>query len=67
MIKIIIITADQLIGMKELPVHPGADLVNHGRFQVNEHGPRHVLARSGLWNFKRVERFRNDVKLPLLP
>ena len=51
----IIITADQLIGMKELPVHPGADLVNHGRFQVHEHGPGHVFARSGLWNSKNVK------------
>ena len=58
----IIITADQLIGMKELPVHPGADLVNHGRLQVNEHGPGHVFARSGLWNSKRVGLFRNATK-----
>ena len=50
----IIITADQLIWMEELPVHPGADLVNHGRFQIHEHGPGHVFARSGLWNSKNV-------------
>ena len=56
-----IITANELIGMKELAVDPGADFVNHGWLQIDEHGPRHVLARSGLWNSK-IESIWNETK-----
>jgi hypothetical protein len=54
-VRRIFFAADQLLGMEELPVRPGPDLVDHSRLQIKEHGSRDMLACSGLAE-ERVER-----------
>ena len=44
----ILLACDELLGVEQLPVGPGPDLVNHGGLQVHKHGPGHVLPRPGL-------------------
>ena len=44
----IFLAADELLGVEELAVCAGADLVDHGGLQVQEHAPRHVLASTSL-------------------
>ena len=41
----VLLAGDQLLRMKELAVGPGSHLVHHGRLQIHEDGPRHVLTR----------------------
>merc|ERR1719321_687391 len=43
----IFLTGDQLFRVEELTVRTGADFVNDGRLQVDEHGARHVLTSAG--------------------
>ena len=40
--------ADQLLGVEELTVGAGADLVDDGRLEVDEDGARDVLSATGL-------------------
>lgn len=47
--------ADELLGMEELAVRTGSDLVDHGGLQIHEHRAWNVLSRSGLRE-ERVER-----------
>ena len=35
----ILLPTHQLLGVEQLPVGPGADLINHCRLQINEDGP----------------------------
>ena len=44
----ILLAADQLLGVVELTVDAGADLVDDGRLEVDEDGARDVLAGPGL-------------------
>ena len=40
--------ADEVLGVEELEIRAGADLVDHGGLQVQEHAPRHMLAGTRL-------------------
>merc|ERR1719504_276297 len=51
----ILLTGDQLLRVEELAVGTRADLIDHGRLQVDEHRARDVLASTGLRE-ERVER-----------
>merc|ERR1719160_1735251 len=51
----ILLTGDQLLRVEELAVGARADLIDHGRLQVDEHRTRDVLASAGLRE-ERVER-----------
>merc|ERR1719326_1478115 len=44
----VLFARDQLLGVVQLAVGTGADLVNHSRFQVDVHGTGHVLACTSL-------------------
>jgi hypothetical protein len=44
----ILLATDQLLGVKQLPVGAGADLVHHGGLQVEEDAAWHMLASAGL-------------------
>ena len=44
----VLLAADYLLGVVELPVGPGPYLVADGRFKVNVHGARDVLSGPGL-------------------
>lgn len=46
--------ADELFGVEQLAVSPGPDLVDDGRFKIQEHGAWNVFAGPGLTK-KRVE------------
>ena len=35
----ILLPSYELLGVEQLPVCPGADLINHCRLQINEDGP----------------------------
>merc|ERR1719405_413192 len=43
----ILLTGDQLLRVEELAVGTRADLIDHGRLQVDEHRARDVLASTG--------------------
>jgi len=51
----VLLTGDELLGMEELTVGARADLVNQGWLQVDEDTPGNVLACTGLGE-ERVER-----------
>ena len=42
------LSSNQLFGVEELSVSPRPNFVHHGRFQIEEHAPRHMFPRSGL-------------------
>jgi len=44
----IFLAGDQLLGMEQLSVGTGTDLINDGWLQINEDGTGHVLAGAGL-------------------
>ena len=44
----ILLSSDQLFRVEELAVGSSSDLVDDRRFEVDEDGPRHVLAGAGL-------------------
>jgi hypothetical protein len=44
----VLLAADQLLGVEQLAVGAGADLVDHGGLQVEEDAAGDVLARAGL-------------------
>jgi hypothetical protein len=44
----ILLATDQLLGVEQLPVGAGADLVHHGGLQVEEDAAWHMLASAGL-------------------
>merc|ERR1719377_433885 len=44
----VLLAADELLRVEQLAVSARADLVNHGRLQVDEHRAGHVLARASL-------------------
>ena len=44
----ILLAGDELLRVVQLAVGAGADLVDHGRLEVDEDGAGHVLARAGL-------------------
>merc|ERR1711871_1155858 len=44
----VFLAGDQLLGVVQLAVGASADLVDHGRLQVDVHGAGHVLASTGL-------------------
>lgn len=44
----IFLAADELLGVEELAVRAGADLIDHGGLQLQHHAARNVLARPGL-------------------
>eukprot|EP00962_Isochrysis_galbana_P018968 scaffold5504_cov101-Isochrysis_galbana.AAC.5 len=44
----VLLAGNKLLRVVELAVGAGADLVDHGRFEVDEDGARNVLARAGL-------------------
>ena len=44
----VLLAGDQLLGVVQLTVGAGADLVAHSRLQIDEHAAGHVLAGSGL-------------------
>jgi hypothetical protein len=46
--------ADELFGVEQLAVSTGPDLIDDGRFQIQEHGAWDVLSGTGLTE-KRVE------------
>jgi hypothetical protein len=54
----ILLTGDQLFWMEELTVRSGADLIDHGRFKIDEHTSRHMLSGASLRE-KRVEGIIN--------
>ena len=47
-VRRVLLARDELLRVVELAVGAGADLVDHGRLEVDEDGARHVLARAGL-------------------
>jgi len=47
-VRRILLAGDQLLGVEQLTVGSGTDLVHHGGLQIHEHGTGHVLAGSGL-------------------
>ena len=47
-IRRILLSANDLLGMVKLPVSPGTDLVANRRFQIDVHRTRDVLPRAGL-------------------
>merc|ERR1719335_1926974 len=51
----ILLTGDKLLRVEELAVGTRADLIDHGRLQIDEHRARDVLASAGLRE-ERVER-----------
>lgn len=44
----VLLAADELLGVEELAVGAGADLVNHGGLEIDEDRTGHVLAGPGL-------------------
>jgi hypothetical protein len=44
----VLLAGDELLGVEELAVGAGADLVDHGGLEVDEHGTGHVLAGASL-------------------
>ena len=44
----VLLATHHLLGVEELAVGPGPDLIDDRGLQVEEHGPGHVLAGSGL-------------------
>lgn len=44
----VLLPTDKLLGVKQLPVGTGADLVDHSWFQIEENSTRNVLSSSGL-------------------
>lgn len=44
----ILLAADQHLGMEQLAVFAGADLINGRRVEINEERARHMLAAAGL-------------------
>ena len=44
----VLLAGDELLGVEQLPVGPGPDLVNHGGLEVHKHSPGHVLPRPSL-------------------
>merc|ERR1711977_585065 len=44
----ILLAGDELLGVVELAVSTGADLIDHGRLEVEEDGARDVLASTSL-------------------
>jgi len=44
----VLLAGDELLRVEELPVGAGADLVDHGGLEVDEHRAGDVLARTGL-------------------
>jgi len=44
----IFLSGDELLGVEELAVGAGADLVNHGGLEIEEHAAGHVLASASL-------------------
>ena len=44
----VLLARDHLLGMEELPVRPGPDLVNDGGLEVKEDCPGHMLAGTSL-------------------
>lgn len=51
----VLLAGNQLLGVEELAVGAGANLVDDGGLQVDKHGTGHVLARAGLGE-ESVER-----------
>lgn len=51
----ILLPGDELLRVEELAVGTGAHLIDDSGLKVDEDGPRHVLARTGLTE-ERVER-----------
>ncbi|GIX61833.1 uncharacterized protein BcabD6B2_12680 [Babesia caballi] len=49
----VLLARDELLGVEEVAVGTGPDLVDHGRLQVDEHAPGHVLPGSGLTEERR--------------
>ena len=47
-VRRILLPADDLLGVVELTVGPGSDLVADGRLQVDVHSAGHVLSGTGL-------------------
>ena len=44
----ILLSCDQLLGVEQLSVGSGTDLINNGGLKIEEDGTRYVLASSGL-------------------
>ena len=44
----ILFAGNELLGMEELAIGPGPDLIDHGGLQIDEYGPRHMLPRACL-------------------
>lgn len=44
----ILLAADQELGVEELAVRAGTDLVDRGRVEIDEDGTRHIFAAAGL-------------------
>ena len=61
----ILLSGDELFRVEELSVGSGPDLVDDGRFEVDEDGPGHVLAGAGLGE-KGGERVISDLKCQFL-
>jgi len=47
-VRSIFLACDELLRVEQLTVCSSTDLVNHGRFQINEDGTGNVLASAGL-------------------
>ena len=55
----VLLPRDELFGVEQLAVSSGPDLIDHSRFQIQEDGPGHVLARARLAE-ERVEGVMSD-------
>ena len=44
----VLLASDELLGVEELAVDAGPDLVDDGGLQIHKHGPGHVLPGTGL-------------------
>lgn len=44
----ILLSGDQLLRVEELTIRSGADLIDHGGLQIDEHAAGHMLASTGL-------------------
>jgi len=58
-VSCILLPRDELLGVEELAVRASANLVDDSRLKVDEDGPRHMLAGTGLAE-ERVEGIMCD-------
>jgi hypothetical protein len=58
-VSCVFLARDELLWVEELAVRASANLINDSGFKVDEDGPRHMLARTGLAE-ERVEGIMCD-------